>query len=152
MAHRSGRSRVQAKHRHDNRGRRSGCPIAFGLDVFGDRWSLLILRDVLFQGKTRFQEFLESEEQIASNILAARLDQLVASGLLVKNPDVDDRRSFTYQPTSKGLDLVPVMLEIVRWSAKHDPETAAPPGFVREVKRDREGVERMVRSRFGRQR
>ncbi len=130
------------------RKRRSNCPIAFGLDLFGDRWSLLVLRDVIFEGKTRFQEFLHSDEGIASNILAARLDQLVKAGLVEKRSDPDDRRRFVYFPTRKGLDLVPTMLEIVRWSAEHDPATGAPAELMRALERDREAVVRQVRARF----
>jgi DNA-binding HxlR family transcriptional regulator len=128
--------------------RRSGCPIAFALDVLGDRWSLLVLRDVIFERKTRFREFAESAEGIASNVLAERLERLVQVGLLAKQPDGEDGRRFVYSPTEKGLDLVPTMLEIVRWSAAHDSQTAAPPEFLRELEQDREGLIRRVRARF----
>lgn len=128
--------------------RRSSCPIAFGLDLFGDRWSLLVLRDLIFEGKTRFQEFVDSGERIATNVLAERLERLVEAGLVAKVDDGADRRRFTYAPTKKGLDLIPTMLEIVRWSAMHDPQTGAPPAFVRELERDREGVIRRVRARL----
>ena len=129
-------------------GRRSCCPIAFGLDLFGDRWSLLVLRDVIFEGKSRFREFAESDEGIATNVLADRLERLVAAGLLAKRPDDRDARGWVYAPTRKGLDLVPTMLEIVRWSARYDPKTGAPPEFLRALERDREGTIRRVRARF----
>jgi DNA-binding HxlR family transcriptional regulator len=128
--------------------RRSSCPIAFGLDVFGDRWSLLVLRDVIFEGKSRFLEFVGSGERIATNVLADRLERLVEAGLLEKRPDGSDARRYVYAPTAKGLDLVPTMLEIVRWSARHDPRTGAPPEFLDELERDREGTIRRVRARF----
>lgn len=128
--------------------RRSSCPIAFGLDLFGDRWTLLVLRDLIFEGKTRFRELVDSGERIATNVLAERLDRLVEAGVVVKVADGADRRRFAYAPTKKGLDLVPTMLEIVRWSAAHDPRTGAPPEFVKELERDREGAIRRVRARF----
>ncbi len=128
--------------------RRSSCPIAFGLDLFGDRWSLLVLRDLVFGGKTRFQELADSAERVATNVLTDRLARLVEAGLIAKVADPADRRRFSYVPTKKGLDLVPTMLEIVRWSARHDPRTGAPADFVRELDRDREGVIGRVRSRF----
>lgn len=131
-----------------NAKRRSGCPIAFGLDIFGDRWSLLVLRDLIFDGKSRFQDFLGSGERISTNILAARLEQLVRAGLIQKTPDTADKRRFAYAPTAKGLDLIPLLLEFVRWSGKHDPETEAAPEFLRLLEQDREGVIARVRSRF----
>ena len=128
--------------------RRSTCPIAFGLDAFGDRWSLLVLRDVIFEGKARFLEFAGSDERIATNVLADRLERLVDAGLLEKRPDGGDARRYVYAPTTKGLDLVPTMLEIVRWSARYDRRTGAPPEFLEELERDREGTIRRVRARF----
>jgi DNA-binding HxlR family transcriptional regulator len=127
---------------------RSGCPIAFGLDIFGDRWSLLVLRDMIFEGKTRFQDFLHSDERISTNILATRLERLACAGLIEKIADPDDKRSYAYSPTPKGLDLIPLILEIVRWSAQYDAHTAAPPAFVKQLERDREGTIAMLRARF----
>lgn len=131
-----------------NARRRSDCPIAFGLDHFGDRWSLLVLRDLIFVGKSRFQEFLASDERISTNILAERLNQLAKAGLIRKDADTGDKRRFSYTPTSKALDLVPVLLEIVRWSARHDPGTGAPAEFVRQIARDRDAVAAAVRAAF----
>jgi len=128
--------------------RRSGCPIAFGLDIFGDRWSLLVLRDLIFEGKSRFQDFLGSDEHISTNILAARLEQLACAGLIEKVADPLDGRRFSYAPTPKGLDLIPLLLEFVRWSGKHDAHTEAPPEFVAALERDRDGIAAMVRGRF----
>ena len=130
--------------------RRSGCPIAFGLDIFGDRWSLLVLRDMIFEGKSRFADFLGSDERISTNILAARREQLACAGMIEKVADPDDGRRFAYAPTSKGLDLIPLLLEFVRWSGKHDAHTEAPPEFVQLLERDRDGVIAMVRGRFTR--
>ena len=127
---------------------RSHCPIAYALDLFGDKWSLLVLRDLLFLGKRRYNEFLASEEGIATNILAERLRRLEAEGLVTKSRDGNNRRQYVYAPTRKGLDLLPVILEIIRWSAKHDPQTAAPRSFLRRLRNNREGLMRDIVNRF----
>ncbi|MBL8019616.1 MAG: helix-turn-helix transcriptional regulator [Leptospirales bacterium] len=124
------------------------CPIAFGLNIFGDRWTLLILRDILFQDKKYYNEFLHSEEEISTNILADRLEQLEAQRILKKSPDPLNRKRFTYAPTTKGLDLIPVILAIVRWSGKHDPETAAPRPFLRKLEKPANAIERDIRRKF----
>ena len=97
---------------------RSNCPVNFGLEAFGDRWSLLIIRDIIFWGKKTYGDFLRSDEQIATNILAARLASLEASGIVTKIPHPNDKRKDVYQLTSKGLDLIPLMVEIISWSGK----------------------------------
>lgn len=99
---------------------RSDCPVSLALEVIGDRWSLLILRD-LFRGKCRYQELLNSKERIATNILAERLVRLEQQGLITKADGSDDRRPLGYAPTKKGRDLLPVIYEMARWSAKYDP-------------------------------
>ena len=127
---------------------RSHCPIAFALDIFGDKWSLLVLRDLLFMGKRHYHEFLASEEGISTNILADRLRRLEADGLIAKVRDRKNRRQYVYRPTQKGLDLLPITLEIIRWSAKHDSQTAAPPSFIRRLRRDREGLISEITAKF----
>ena len=97
---------------------RSNCPINFALEMFGDSWSLLILRDIIYFGKKTYNEFLASEEAIARNILADRLVQLQAKGLLVKRPHPHDRRKEMYELTEDGMGLVPVLLEMAEWGAK----------------------------------
>ena len=109
--------------------KRSGCPISFALDVFGDRWTLLVLRDLLLRGKARYKEFLASDEGIASNILSERLKRLEATGIVTRETDPEDRRQVIYRPTEKGCSLTPVLLEIAAWGATHDAETAAPHRF-----------------------
>lgn len=104
---------------------RSHCPVNFGLEAFGDRWSLLVLRDIVFRGKRTYGEFLKSEEGIATNILASRLAMLEESGILTKRPDPADARKDRYALTGKGLDLIPVLFEIMLWSAKYDPRSEA---------------------------
>lgn len=132
-----------------SRPKRSHCPVAFALDIFGDKWSLLLLRDLLFNSKRRFVEFLASEEGISTNILSERLVRLEAEGLISKSRDRTNRRQFIYSPTQKGLDLLPAILELSLWSAKYDPKTAAPPAVMRRIRADREGFIRELTAPFG---
>lgn len=120
--------------------RRSDCPISFGLDLFGDKWTLLILRDLLLRGKSKFGEFLGSEERIASNILTDRLARLEHSGLITKAEDESDRRQSLYHATKRGMDLLPVLVELAYWGASHDPKTGAPKEFVKAYRLDRSGL------------
>jgi DNA-binding HxlR family transcriptional regulator len=99
--------------------------VNFGLEAFGDRWALLILRDIVFRGKRTYGEFLKSEEGFATNILASRLDMFLDGGILRLESDEDDARKGVYSMTEKGLDLIPVMFEIMLWSFKHDPKSEA---------------------------
>lgn len=117
--------------------RRSGCPISFGLDIFGDKWTLLILRDLLLKGKNRFREFLASEEMIASNILADRLARLEQAGLVVRLNDHNDGRQVIYRATRAGANLLPVLMELAYWGATRDHKSAAPPEFVKAYRSNR---------------
>lgn len=104
---------------------RSHCPVNFGLEAFGDKWALLILRDIIFRGKKTFGEFLKSEEKFATNILSTRLSHLLDEGILMKEPLPEDSRKDIYRLSEKGLDLVPLIFEIVLWSSKYDPDSEA---------------------------
>jgi len=99
---------------------RSHCAVNYGVEMFGDRWSLLIIRDIVFVGKKTYGAFLKSEEGIATNVLASRLATLEAQGILARAPNPADARKDFYTLTEKGLDLIPIVLNIVLWSAKHD--------------------------------
>ena len=101
-------------------GKRSDCPVNFAVETLGDKWSLVILRDIIFWGKHTYGEFLKSDEKIATNILANRLEYLEAEGLISKSPHPDDRRKEYYTVTKKGVELVPMFLEMIAWSAKND--------------------------------
>ncbi|HKB43856.1 MAG TPA: helix-turn-helix domain-containing protein [Chitinophagaceae bacterium] len=100
---------------------RSHCPINLALEVFGDKWSLVIIRDIMFDGKRHFRELLQSEEKIASNILTDRLAMLEQEGIISKATDPDHKLKYIYSLTSKGIDLLPIMVEIGAWSLKHKP-------------------------------
>lgn len=117
--------------------RRSDCPISFALDIFGDRWTLLVIRDLLFKGKSRYRDFFESEERIATNILADRLKSLEEHGIITRHVAPRNAGGVSYQLTAKGLDLAPMLVELILWSATHDPNTAAPPEFVAAARQDR---------------
>lgn len=116
---------------------KSHCPVNFALETFGDSWSLLIVRDIVFWGKRTYKEFLESGEGISTNVLAARLAHLEARGILVREPHVSDRRREVYTLTESGLGLIPILLEMSVWSACNDARTTAPQAFVTAVYADR---------------
>ena len=126
--------------RHDSADLRSHCPINFVAETFGDKWTLLVIRDLMFKGKRHFNEFRASEEGIASNILADRLQRLEACGVVEKRADPDHRSKLIYELTEKGRDLMPVMLEITAWSARHDARTNTPALFLTAIERDREAL------------
>lgn len=130
------------KHTHQ---RRSDCPINFALEVFGDPWSLLIIRDIVYFGKKTYGEFLASEEGMATNILASRLAHLEEQGILVKKSCVQDKRKEEYTLTEKGLDLIPLLVEMANWSADHDPHTGAPAAWIALMRADREKMIQLIR-------
>lgn len=102
------------------KGRRSDCPVNFAVEALGDKWSLVILRDMIFWGKKTYGEFLRSDEHIATNILADRLAYLEREGLVSKSPDPNDLRKDIYRVTEKAIGLVPMFIEMIAWSAR-DP-------------------------------
>ena len=130
------------KHTHQ---RRSNCPINFALETFGDPWSLLIIRDIVYFGKKTYKEFLASEEGMATNILASRLALLEHKGILEKRAYAGDRRKEEYRLTEKGLDLIAVLVELANWSAEHDPQTGAPASWIALMKAEREPMTRRIR-------
>ena len=113
--------------------RRSGCPISISLEIFGDRWSLLIVRDLMFKGLRTFREFAAAGEGIATNILTDRLERLEAAQIIRSGPDPEDRRRVVYRLTHKGMELAPVLVEMIIWAARHE-RTDAPPETVRAMK------------------
>lgn len=115
---------------------RSQCPVVFALDLFGDRWSLLVIRDMVFRGFSTYSEFLNAGEGISTNILADRLKRLESAGIVTKGKDPDHGAKYRYGLSQGGLDLVPVLVEMMRWSAKHDPDTPMSKAFRRKLERD----------------
>jgi len=128
---------------------RSGCPVSVSLEIFGDRWSLLIIRDLMVRGFRTFKEFEESGEGIATNILAERLERLEAADIIAPEPEKTDGRRINYRLTKKGIDLAPVMLELLIWGAKHE-RTGVDCAGIAKMARNRERVLTEVRRRWGR--
>lgn len=119
---------------------RSHCPINFAQETFGDKWSLLIIRDLVFMGKRYYGEFLKSEEKISTNILADRLEKLEMEGLITKKMDQNNNSKNIYTLTDKGIDLIPMLLEMIVWGAKYDDDTDAPSEFINRVETDKESL------------
>ncbi len=127
--------------------RRSGCPVSVSLEIFGDTWSLLILRDLMVRGYRKFKEFHNAGEGIATNILSDRLQKLEAAGIISSEPEETDGRSVNYRLTEKGIDLAPALLELLIWGAQHET-TEAPCTVIQNMERNREGVLAEVRRRW----
>ncbi|MEO8067664.1 MAG: helix-turn-helix domain-containing protein [Flavobacteriales bacterium] len=111
------------------------CPIAFGLNHFGDRWTLLIIRDLLLKGRRQFREFLDAGEGIATGILTDRLKKLEGAGIVTAKAMTGRGNPWYYSLTPKGKDLLPVLVEMILWSAKHDKKTAALSSFVNKARK-----------------
>jgi DNA-binding HxlR family transcriptional regulator len=115
--------------------------------MFGDRWSLLVVRDLMVRGFRTFREFHESGEGIATNILADRLSKLEAAGIIAEAPEDSDGRKINYRLTRKGIDLAPVLLELFVWAARHE-DTEASCGIIAEMESHREQVLAEARRRW----
>lgn len=127
--------------------RDTGCPIAFALDTFGDRWTLIVIRDMLMKGYQTFGEFLGSKEKIATNVLTDRLRQLEEADIVSKTRDPDNRRKYRYRLTEKGADLTPIILEMIRWSAKYDNNTIVTDEVLARIENDRDDFAKQLRNR-----
>ena len=120
--------------------KRSNCPISYCLDFVGDKWTLLIMRDILVGKKKYFKEFSASKEGIASNLLSNRLKMLVHSGFLVSEVDAERRNMKVYRATQKARDLYPIIVEMMVWSSKHGdfgPDQERLEGFAQQVEQNR---------------
>jgi DNA-binding HxlR family transcriptional regulator len=125
---------MPAKHKPQ---RRSSCPVNASLEILGDRWSLLIIRDLMLRSYCAYKELLSSDEGIATNILAERLQRLEAAGIISTSRDAEDRRKVVYRLTAKGIDLAPILVELILWGAQHEA-TDAPPAAIRKMRARRE--------------
>lgn len=125
----------------------SVCPIVYSLDIWGDPWSLIILRDVLIHNKRYYRQFLASREHIATNILSARLQSLTEAGLLTKTEN-PNRAQTIYRPTQKALDLLPAIFAIMHWGLKYNPNTDMSIPIMQELKRDEQGLQRRLLAQF----
>jgi DNA-binding HxlR family transcriptional regulator len=127
--------------------RRSGCPVSISLDLLGDRWSLLIIRDLMVRGYRTFKEFEESGESIATNILTDRLRKLKSTGIITTQVDETDGRKVNYRLTQKGIDLAPVLLELLIWGARHE-DTEASCAVIEKMASSRDSLLREVQRRW----
>jgi DNA-binding HxlR family transcriptional regulator len=128
--------------------RRSGCPLNASVEMLGDRWSLLIIRDMMVRGYRTFKEFLSSDEHIATNILADRLRRLKDYGIITTQRDSSDGRKLFYLLTTKGMDLAPILTEMVLWAAAH--EDTGNQALVRLIKKDKPKFLAEIRKRWRR--
>ncbi len=127
--------------------RRSECPLNASVEMLGDRWSLLIIRDMMLRGFRTYKEFMECYEGIATNILADRLRKLIAYGIVTAEPDPSDGRKLIYSLTAKGIDLAPVLTEMVLWAAAH--EDTGNEALVHQMREDKEKFLAGVRECWG---
>lgn len=125
---------------------RSTCPISTALDIFGDKWSLLIVRDLMFNQKKTYGEFLASEEKIATNILADRLMMLEMGNIVTKEEHPESKAKVLYKLTAKGIDLIPVMVEMILWSERHHEVHPFATQFAKMVKKDKDGMLKQIKA------
>jgi DNA-binding HxlR family transcriptional regulator len=137
---------AKASVKSSGRDRRSGCPLNASVEMLGDRWSLLIVRDMMLRGFRSYKEFMDCYEGIATNILADRLRKLMAYGIIGAQPDPEDGRKLIYVLTKKGIDLAPVLTEMVLWAAAH--EDTGNQALVQLMRADKEKFLAGVRQRW----
>lgn len=120
--------------------RRSDCPTNYGLEHFGDKWSLLIIRDLMFKGKRHYNEFLEADEKVSTSVLRDRLRSLETGGLIRSGEDQVKKSRIRYSLTSKGIALLPVMIDMIVWAGQFDRNTAAGKEFLTRATENRSVV------------
>jgi len=125
---------------------RSDCPIGYSLDYLGDKWVLLILRDLIFTNKSSYGDFLASDEKIATNILADRLKLLEANGFIKSTVSAEKKNKFIYSLTEKGIDLIPVIVELMIWGSKYDSHDVK--DVVKKLEKDKEGTIKQLRDKL----
>lgn len=123
--------------------RRSDCPISFSLDIFGDKWTLMILRDIMFYDRIRFSDFMP-QEHIATNILANRLSKLESVGIIEKQRDTKLKNQYLYSVTPKGQALLPVLIEMTLWGLEYDPRSLATRSFITRAREEKLKVVREI--------
>ena len=126
--------------------KRSDCPISSALDFVGDKWSLLIIRDIILSGKNTYNEFLRSDEKIATNVLADRLSMLEEAGILVKEDHPDSKAKYFYRLTKQGTDLLPALVEIILWSDKYLPISRQAKEFAKQLRKNKYGIIKQISS------
>ena len=122
--------------------KRSDCPVSSSLDIWGDKWSLLIVRDLMFFNRRTYGDFLGSGEKIATNILAARLQVLEENGIIIKSEHPESKAKVLYRLTQKGIDLLPVLLETMIWAEKYFTVSRERKAMLREITKDKDAFVR----------
>lgn len=123
---------------------RSCCPIANALEIVGDKWTLLLMRDLLFRNLHEFKDFLASPEKIATNILSARLKTLREDGIIQSMPHPTNGTKKLYHLTEKGKSLMPLLIEMTIWGSDQIPGTAAPPEIIQAMRNQRSAFEKKI--------
>ncbi len=126
--------------------RKSDCAINYSLEMLGDPWSLLIIRDIVSFGKKTYGEFLASDERIGTSVLARKLVSLEKNGIITKEPSKADKRKEEYRLTTKGLDLIPILCEFSLWGATHDPHSGADWAKIGEYRSHRQRIIKRIRT------
>jgi len=129
-------------------GRRSACPIAGSLDVIGDPWSLVIIRDLMFRDNHEYTDFLGSEENLATNVLADTLTRLTEAGIVKRLEHPTQSNKFVYRLTEMGIDLLPLVIELSHWGVKYVPDNGGPPSAIKDALEKRDEVIERVRKRL----
>jgi DNA-binding HxlR family transcriptional regulator len=124
--------------------KRSDCPVSSALDIVGDKWSLLIIRDIALSGKNTYNEFLKSGEKIATNILADRLAMLEMAGILTREEHPESKAKIFYRLSAQGIDLIPVLLEMILWSDKYLPISPQAKQFAKLLRKDKETIIKQI--------
>ena len=125
---------------------RSHCPINFTLEHFGDKWSFLIIRDLMFKGKRHYNEFLEAGEKVSTSVLGDRLKKLEEMGIISKGEDTVKKSRIRYSLTQKGIDLLPILLEMIVWGGLKDALTESPKEFMDEAINHKEQLIEKIRT------
>ena len=128
---------------------RSDCPINYGLEYLGDKWTLLVIRDLVFEGKRFFKEILDSKEGIATNILSDRLKRLEGLGIITSKPYEKQKKFKVYTLTDKGKDLIPILIEIIIWSSKHKDGLNVSEAFLEKLKANKTAMIDAITEKVG---
>ena len=128
---------------------RSDCPVNYAIEYLGDKWTLLVIRDLVFEGKRYYKEFLSSKEGVATNVLSDRLKRLESIGIIESKVDEKRKTQKVYSLTDKGMDLIPVLVELILWSAKHKGGLAVTDEFVTAVQNNRAEVIKAITESVG---
>lgn len=127
---------------------RSNCPINYALEHFGDKWSLLIIRDLMFKGKRHYNEFFESDEKVSTSVLGDRLKQLEESGIISKGQDTVKKSRIKYSLTQKGIGMLPFMVDMISWSGEYDSDTEAGDVFLAQAKKSKDFLLKSIREKL----